>query len=438
MFNQPDDEIIQGYHASVHDLSNASSSSAVAAASQQHSSTTPDSHPLVLGGVTPLTAGGTQTSISLTAVSSPSGSSSAGGQRLDSTPHSVETPNQLLTAQQQDNVSDTDGIVSNDYCTNSMPKQQQQQNQICHNTPLSLSSSIDDQDITDTTTTATITTIANTTITTPTNTTTTTDTNNNTTITTKSPILMMSLTKRRGIFPKPATNIMRAWLFHHLTDLVVHVGRFLPGDESLSMCGSLNDDGGRESVLSEGNTGSGGGSATGANKRKVPKVFSKEAITKFRAWLFQNLTHDNINIIIIIIIIIIVIIIIIIVIIINLLFIIAIINSVSSSPSSSSSSSLSSSSSSIDFCQGEFFERLQIYFFFFFSYLVLFIIIIIIAIVIINSISSSPLSSSSLLSSIENFSRDCKSHRMIDEVDDVDGDNNDDDDGDGDDNDNNR
>ncbi|VDD97424.1 unnamed protein product [Enterobius vermicularis] len=23
--------------------------------------------------------------------------------------------------------------------------------------------------------------------------------------------------KKRGIFPKPATNIMRAWLFHHLT-----------------------------------------------------------------------------------------------------------------------------------------------------------------------------------------------------------------------------
>ncbi|EJW88430.1 hypothetical protein WUBG_00662, partial [Wuchereria bancrofti] len=95
-----------GYHGSVHDLSSASSSSA-AVATQQHQSTTPDSHPLVLGGVTPLTAGGTQTSMSLTAVSSPSGSSSAGGQRLDSTPHSVETPNQLLTAQQQDNVSDT-------------------------------------------------------------------------------------------------------------------------------------------------------------------------------------------------------------------------------------------------------------------------------------------------------------------------------------------
>ena len=28
----------------------------------------------------------------------------------------------------------------------------------------------------------------------------------------------------------------------------------------------------------------------GGGKRKVPKVFSKEAITKLRAWLFQNLT----------------------------------------------------------------------------------------------------------------------------------------------------
>jgi len=54
------------------------------------------------------------------------------------------------------------------------------------------------------------------------------------------------------------------------------------GDESLSMCGSLNDDG-RDSVLSDG--------AGCQQKRKVPKVFSKEAITKFRAWLFQNLTH---------------------------------------------------------------------------------------------------------------------------------------------------
>lgn len=32
------------------------------------------------------------------------------------------------------------------------------------------------------------------------------------------------------------------------------------------------------------------GSLNGGKQRKVPKVFSKEAITKFRAWLFQNLT----------------------------------------------------------------------------------------------------------------------------------------------------
>jgi hypothetical protein len=63
------------------------------------------------------------------------------------------------------------------------------------------------------------------------------------------------------------------------------------GDESLSVCGSVNDDG-RESVMSDqqGNAQSGGGGGSG-QKRKVPKVFSKEAITKFRAWLFQNLTH---------------------------------------------------------------------------------------------------------------------------------------------------
>ncbi|CAI4223576.1 unnamed protein product [Auanema sp. JU1783] len=56
------------------------------------------------------------------------------------------------------------------------------------------------------------------------------------------------------------------------------------GDELLSLCGSNED--GRESVLSDGQNGSVNG-----QKRKVPKVFSKEAITKFRAWLFQNLTH---------------------------------------------------------------------------------------------------------------------------------------------------
>eukprot|EP00080_Pristionchus_pacificus_P020714 PDM80734.1 unc-62 [Pristionchus pacificus] len=46
------------------------------------------------------------------------------------------------------------------------------------------------------------------------------------------------------------------------------------------MCGSNED--GRESVTSD---------CTGGGKRKVPKVFSKEAITKFRSWLFQHLSH---------------------------------------------------------------------------------------------------------------------------------------------------
>jgi hypothetical protein len=68
------------------------------------------------------------------------------------------------------------------------------------------------------------------------------------------------------------------------------------GEEALSMCGSLPEDG-RESVSSEGGTissgANGGGSASHHpnGKRKVPKVFSKEAITKFRSWLFHNLTH---------------------------------------------------------------------------------------------------------------------------------------------------
>lgn len=47
--------------------------------------------------------------------------------------------------------------------------------------------------------------------------------------------------------------------------------------------GDSTEDGGRESVLSDGQNGTSNG------KRKVPKVFSKEAITKFRTWLFSNL-----------------------------------------------------------------------------------------------------------------------------------------------------
>ncbi|CAD6193438.1 unnamed protein product [Caenorhabditis auriculariae] len=93
----------------------------------------------------------------------------------------------------------------------------------------------------------------------------------------------------RGIFPKTATNQLRAWLFQNLTgETLVGAGETLEkvavGDE-FSLCGSNED--GRESVLSDGANGS----VNGGSRRKVPKVFSKEAITKFRAWLFQNLAH---------------------------------------------------------------------------------------------------------------------------------------------------
>ncbi|KAI6171034.1 Homeobox protein homothorax [Aphelenchoides bicaudatus] len=72
------------------------------------------------------------------------------------------------------------------------------------------------------------------------------------------------------------------------------------GDDNLSIGGSLHDEG-RDSPSSDHNASqnaSGDASQSGRQnvgtsngKRKVPKVFSKEAITKFRAWLFQNLQH---------------------------------------------------------------------------------------------------------------------------------------------------
>uniref|UniRef100_A0AAF5HXI5 Homeobox protein unc-62 n=1 Tax=Strongyloides stercoralis TaxID=6248 RepID=A0AAF5HXI5_STRER len=86
--------------------------------------------------------------------------------------------------------------------------------------------------------------------------------------------------RKRGCFPKHATNAMKTWLFKNL----------MVSDDGLSVCDSLNGDG-RESVSSEGNSNSQTNGSSGNGKRKVPKVFSKEAITKFRAWLFQNLTH---------------------------------------------------------------------------------------------------------------------------------------------------
>ncbi|CAD5233170.1 unnamed protein product [Bursaphelenchus xylophilus] len=61
------------------------------------------------------------------------------------------------------------------------------------------------------------------------------------------------------------------------------------GDDNVSN-GSLNEDG-RDSVNSDHNNGDQRSGSTDRSKRKVPKVFSKEAITKFRAWLFQNLSH---------------------------------------------------------------------------------------------------------------------------------------------------
>lgn len=67
--------------------------------------------------------------------------------------------------------------VCYDYCIGSMPQQQQQQHRGC-------STEVSSSDVR---------------------------------IAMKSTSSMMSLTKKRGIFPKPATNIMRAWLFHHLT-----------------------------------------------------------------------------------------------------------------------------------------------------------------------------------------------------------------------------
>lgn len=102
--------------------------------------------------------------------------------------------------------------TTNDYCIDSMSKKQQQQKHQHQNhgiTVIPLSSSTDNQDITiNNTTTSTIT-------------------------TTTSPVLMMSLTKKRGIFPKPATNIMRAWLFHHLTvSLDSGIWKLIPLDES--------------------------------------------------------------------------------------------------------------------------------------------------------------------------------------------------------------
>lgn len=61
--------------------------------------------------------------------------------------------------------------------------------------------------------------------------------------------------------------------------------------ESPSTSHGLNHFPNHDSSLSPLNCSNNGTSEFGGNaKRKVPKVFSKEAITKFRSWLFHNLT----------------------------------------------------------------------------------------------------------------------------------------------------
>ncbi|VDN52486.1 unnamed protein product [Dracunculus medinensis] len=156
---------VKCFHPSINDITGASSSA-------QHTSTTPENHPLVLGGAPPVTAGGSQTSATLTVVSSPSGSSSTGGQQLDSTPHSVETPNQLLNAHHTDNISEA-GATNSYGPEMSFYGHQRVQHPL--DPPQTTSDEISMTE----------------------------DRKN-------------SLSKKRGIFPKPATNIMRAWLFHHL------------------------------------------------------------------------------------------------------------------------------------------------------------------------------------------------------------------------------
>ncbi|KAI1719092.1 homeobox KN domain-containing protein [Ditylenchus destructor] len=110
--------------------------------------------------------------------------------------------------------------------------------------------------------------------------------------------------KKRGCFPKNATNKLKHWLFQNLTK-----NPKILGDETLSMSSSMTEDenGGRDSAAlsslsNDLHNGGGKIKTNGQNqpkdngslphgKRKVPKVFSKEAITKFRSWLFHNLQH---------------------------------------------------------------------------------------------------------------------------------------------------
>lgn len=60
--------------------------------------------------------------------------------------------------------------------------------------------------------------------------------------------------------------------------------------ESPSTSHALNNFSNHDSSFSPLNCGNNNSEFGGNVKRKVPKVFSKEAITKFRSWLFHNLT----------------------------------------------------------------------------------------------------------------------------------------------------
>uniref|UniRef100_A0A914HEC2 Homeobox protein unc-62 n=1 Tax=Globodera rostochiensis TaxID=31243 RepID=A0A914HEC2_GLORO len=105
-----------------------------------------------------------------------------------------------------------------------------------------------------------------------------------------------SVSKKRGCFPKNATNKLKNWLFVNVT--FQFSSRPLPGDDIFSNCGdSMGEE--RDSAGSEGEQKpyvggqkrSAEESGSDGHRKKVPKVFSKEAISKFRAWLFNNITH---------------------------------------------------------------------------------------------------------------------------------------------------
>uniref|UniRef100_A0A915N9U6 Homeobox domain-containing protein n=1 Tax=Meloidogyne javanica TaxID=6303 RepID=A0A915N9U6_MELJA len=139
--------------------------------------------------------------------------------------------------------------------------------------------------------------------------------------------------KKRGCFPKNATNKLKHWLFLNVTRLCQlgtepKTSRIF-SEDGISLNGTCDYDDDQqhyESGDSEYSTSRGelkpskkilnsfqrrlqkheeiggdfddyddggqseGGGGIGSGRRRVPKVFSKEAISKFRAWLFNNIT----------------------------------------------------------------------------------------------------------------------------------------------------